>query len=44
MQQQEIVKRLSKKINLSEAVFEITMETILLAIVQRLGEKGPSFV
>lgn len=40
MQQEEITTRLSRTVDTSEAVFSITMETILLAIVQRLGEKA----
>jgi hypothetical protein len=40
MQQEEIITQLARTVNLSEAVFSITMETILLAIVQRLGEKA----
>lgn len=40
MQQQEIITQLSRTVDSSAAVFTITMENILLAIVQRLGEKA----
>lgn len=40
MQRQKIFTHLSTIVNPSEAVFSITMETILLAITQRLGEKA----
>ncbi|WP_035497481.1 hypothetical protein [Citrifermentans bremense] len=40
MRQQDIITQLSRTVNPSEAVFTITMENILLAIVQRLGEKA----
>ncbi|MBJ6802068.1 hypothetical protein [Geomonas propionica] len=40
MQQKKIFTHLSTIVDPSETVFSITMETILLAITQRLGEKA----
>lgn len=40
MQQQKIFKHLTGFVDPSEAVFTITMEPVMLAITQRLGEKA----
>lgn len=40
MKQTDVITKLCRIVDPAEAVFAITMETILLAIAQRLGEEA----